>query len=407
MKKRTATLLIILLIVLIGGGIYWYFTLTGQSEERGEREGQDFNLPSFEEDMVGQGGDGGMEGDESEGFTFSAGVAPYQRLANNVAGAVTLDDSEATSSIRLIRRDSGHVYEAFIRDEIIRLTNTTIPRVQEVKFSPDGENLILQYLDEARENFRTYLGSLVENTEGEEDQTPFRISGSFLPNDIVAYDFSPDNAELFYIRTTTTGSEGIIYSLLNDTSEIIFTSEVSKWDVDWIANATIALQTKSSGVAEGYLYFLSTSGTLSRVLGEHNGLTTLVHPSLDTIFYSDSRGTITSYVYNQGERETTQLSIKTLAEKCVWSTEEENILFCAVPQTLSGGTYPDVWYRGDISFNDSFWRINTATGREERIASPSDFEEDPVDAVDLQLIEEDEFLIFRNKKDGSLWSLRL
>jgi DNA-binding beta-propeller fold protein YncE len=75
----------------------------------------------------------------------------------------------------------------------------------------------------------------------------------------------------------------------------------------------------------------------------------------------------------------------------------------AVPQEISSGQYPDDWYQGLVTFNDSFWSIDTAQNSTTNIVSPSQ----KFDARDLLVSPDGAYLYFINKIDGTLWSYRM
>ena len=68
---------------------------------------------------------------------------------------------------------------------------------------------------------------------------------------------------------------------------------------------------------------------------------------------------------------------------------------------------PDDWYKGKVSFNDSIWKINTTTGLVEMFYNFNRNKFGSFDLIDLSLTEGDEFMLFKNKKDLTLWSLNL
>jgi hypothetical protein len=98
-----------------------------------------------------------------------------------------------------------------------------------------------------------------------------------------------------------------------------------------------------------------------------------------------------------------EVSVGTLADKCVWSALEKNIVFCAVPKSIPGGTYPDDWYKGKISFSDSMWKINATTGETENVFDPAREVATPMDMINLGFDQKEKTLVFMNKKDMTVW----
>jgi hypothetical protein len=83
------------------------------------------------------------------------------------------------------------------------------------------------------------------------------------------------------------------------------------------------------------------------------------------------------------------------------------MVYCAVPSQPIKAIYPDDWYKGTISFIDKIWQSNATTGEIKLISSIVDTSDRVIDAFNLGLDPKDDFLIFMNKNDLSLWSLDL
>jgi hypothetical protein len=101
------------------------------------------------------------------------------------------------------------------------------------------------------------------------------------------------------------------------------------------------------------------------------------------------------------------LSLNTLSDKCVWSKKFKTTVYCAVPQSIPRGTYPDDWYRGTVSFSDNLWKIDAASMETDLILNPSFEGGGDMDMTRLDIDGNDEHLIFLDKNDLSLWELDL
>ena len=102
-----------------------------------------------------------------------------------------------------------------------------------------------------------------------------------------------------------------------------------------------------------------------------------------------------------------EISLSTLPEKCVWSKRERASAFCAVPEELPTGGYPDSWYSGFVSFADDLWKINVETGSANFITTLQDTSENPFDAISLSLSEDEKILLFTDKNTLTPWALRM
>ena len=101
------------------------------------------------------------------------------------------------------------------------------------------------------------------------------------------------------------------------------------------------------------------------------------------------------------------MGLKTIADKCLWATNI--IIYCGVPNTIppANSGYPDAWYQGVVSFSDSIWKIDVEILSTELVSSISQVSKENVDAVNLSVDKNKNYLFFLNKRDSSLWSLRL
>jgi hypothetical protein len=120
----------------------------------------------------------------------------------------------------------------------------------------------------------------------------------------------------------------------------------------------------------------------------------------------NSNNVLTS-IYSTVEGKGVDAVVRTLADKCVWGNFYKEMVYCAAPSQTVEGTYPDDWYKGNISTIDKIWQINGTTGEIGLISSIVDTSDRVIDAFNLGLDEKDNFLFFMNKNDLSLWSLDL
>jgi len=57
-----------------------------------------------------------------------------------------------------------------------------------------------------------------------------------------------------------------------------------------------------------------------------------------------------------------ETTLSTIAEKCVWGTTSKTTLYCAIPNSIRAGSYPDNWYQEVIGFSDSLYKIDVVKG---------------------------------------------
>ena len=112
-------------------------------------------------------------------------------------------------------------------------------------------------------------------------------------------------------------------------------------------------------------------------------------------------------VFDIDEGEVTDLPLWTLTEKCVWSEKNSVIIYCGASNFIPRGESLDLWYQGITSFSDSVWMIDIETQTVKVLADPVNIAGEEIDLIKPVLSQDENYLFFINKKDSSLWSLRL
>jgi len=109
------------------------------------------------------------------------------------------------------------------------------------------------------------------------------------------------------------------------------------------------------------------------------------------------------YVLDIANNKLLEMPFKSFVDKCVFTNDNKNI-YCAYSNSFSNNnfSYPFDYYLGLISSQDSFAKVNLETGEFTIF-----IENTPYDAYDLQVSEDENFLIFINKYDGLLYKLDL
>lgn len=327
-----------------------------------------------------------------------------------VSGFSLINDSRNNkTNIHYILRANGNIYEAYTNSqEQKRLSITTIPKVYESMWLPDGIRLIIRYLKDNTENVQTFSVKINPATT---TLNTFEggVDGNHLPDNIVGLAINPLGDKLFYLTSGLNGVSGYISKPDGLNKKLLFESPLIEWTISWPKEETITMTTKPSSNVPGYLYFLnSKTGAFSRVIGNIAGLNTKISSSTAEILYSDSiRNIPRLYLYNIKKGESKLLPWNTFPEKCLWSNTDSKIVYCAVPKTFPSGDYPDAWYQGLVSFSDDIWMINTDTQASTLVYDIERETNNTMDITDLQLDKNDNHLFFINKTDLTLWSLSL
>lgn len=403
--KKIITIGIIFLIVLIGIAVGYIF-LTKDSDQSA-RDKISSLFPGASED-VGRTSDSNdfPENNIESSVTKQAGPRLQKLFSYSVAGSVVFEREESTI-IRFVEQETGHVFEIEMGSmSAQRITNTTIPRIAEVVWTPDGEYVALRYLADDRETIETFVAKIQKNTDGSEEEGS--LVGKFFPQGITTLSVNTTGSTFFYLLNTQNGSKGVTTSPDGENTTRVFSNPLQEWKASYVGNTWLTLLTKPSASTSGYLYILKTStGTLTRILGNISGLSAHISPDREKVLFSESlENGISLNVLNIETDDLISLSVQTLAEKCVWGAASD-ILYCAVPTNITGGLYPDLWYQGRVSFSDELWKIDLDTGAATLILNLEDAAREPIDIKNLSLSSNEKFLVFTNKKDSTLWSLSL
>jgi len=402
---------IIIIIVIIGflvGGYFLISNLFGNRNSTSINELSTF-LP-FEEETTRTGDkEDLMEIDNPyDTPTPIEGNIPLLRKISNipVAGGYIFQpeadqqkDVENYSLIRFIERGTGHIYETSTNSLTqVRISNTTIPKIQETIWL-DKDSLIIRYLDDS-DIIKTFSANLITNDlEGQE------LEGIFLQNDI--REIIKFGKKIFYLLDSGKGTIGVISDKNDENKEIIFENPLKEWLLTNIDDKHISLTTKPAININGFLFLFNTeTQILDKVIGGKPNLSTLMNKSFDTLYSEYGKLGPKLSIYNNQEGISADISIKTFPEKCVWD-KNKPIIYCGVPNEKLTNYDLTKWYQGTTSFTDSIWKINTETGETEFLISPTDFDIEDIDIINPTLSEKGDYLLFMNKKDLNLWVLKL
>jgi len=100
------------------------------------------------------------------------------------------------------------------------------------------------------------------------------------------------------------------------------------------------------------------------------------------------------------------LDFPTFAKKCTWSADSK-FLFCAMPGNIpESSILPNDWQKGVVQTTDTFWKIEIATGKKDRLVE-ADKINGSFDVLNPFLSQDEKTLFFVNKADGKLYKLEL
>ncbi|MEI8337821.1 MAG: hypothetical protein WCF92_01590 [bacterium] len=336
-------------------------------------------------------------------------------------------------SIRFVDRSTGHIFETNKNSlNVTELSNTTIPKVYEAFFSSNPNVAIFRFLSGSSDTIISQQAYLFNPASSTVATTTKKITSSstpeatstvlttpytgttyitkkaILPNDLESVALSPTSQKLVYLFENENGGTFVLSNTDGSKPIKLYSSALEQWLIDWPNENGVVITTKPSGVANGISLLINTkTGALSKV-ASGNGLTTLVSPDLtEALVGASKEGSSLQFAALTKLNKLVNLSLKTLPEKCVWSHTEKSTVYCAVPENIPQGTYPDNWYQGLVSFTDNLWKINISTGVSKVVSLFNRGYRKNFDVINLQLSSDDSYLTFENKNDLILWGYRL
>lgn len=416
MSKRNAIIIISVVVLLIVGGLLFFYFRSANTGGGNQASTATSTNPFGTEPTITPSFGNGNTGNGQAGSAGTTGKNfgnLTELYSNPTSGSIFFENSSNQDDLEFIERANGNVYQYLPQvqnSESERLTNTTIPKVQEVVWSANTNDLVYRYLDNDTDTIDSFSGIITNaTTTGNLGQ----INGVFLNKNIAELVSDPKGDKIFSLfeKNDGSGSYGVMSNFDGTGQKQIFSSPASSWNISWPTNSIITFTTKPTYVDYGYLFFFNTqTGSLQRIFGNMSGLATLTNSDASLVAYSESQnGAFRLGVYDVKNKIDKNITITTLADKCVWGVQNSTILYCAVPQNIPSDNYPDAWYQGTESFSDNIWMIDTKSGATTEIyQNQTGTNENPaIDAMNLTVSPDDKYLAFQNKIDLSEWLLNL
>lgn len=338
--------------------------------------------------------------------TSTTGQLPtlFKVSSDPVAGAMVILQNKQ-EFIRYVDRATGHIFDVdpFTLSKV-QITNNTLPKIYQTVWKSGGSQVIFRSLPNDGDTI-TNTSLTLTAPKSTSTGTTYDVSTTQLQGNVSALE--TNGKQIAYVLTDT-GSVGIS-GFAGEKPQTVFSSAFNEWQLAWSA-ANLELTTNASASTDGFSYTLNTtSGSLMKVLGPLRALTTLMSPLGGQILYSnlDENGTTVFGVLNTKTGISSAILPATFPEKCVWSLKNKNIVFCAAPSTTIDANEPDSWYQGSVHFSDQIWQFDTAGGNTNLLAEPKRNFGIDIDLINPTLSPNEDYLIFMNKTDLSLWALKL
>lgn len=443
MNKTLKTILISIFILILFFIVFIFFALRKQNPAEGSIEqkiqnifpfGNTLNTDSGFPNGENIGENGGADGatGTSTSTDMVKEIPVLRKISENPTAGSTIISREVEELIgekktkikkyfvRFVDRSTGHVFETPIDSfDVTKISNTTLPKMYEATFDSTGNSFIARFLDEENtETIKTYSVFLKDTKQTASTSTTTKdlglsftqkeATGTYLETDIREYSLFPSKNKLSYLVFKNDGGSVITSTLLGQNKKEVLFSKLREWLLETESETKILLTTKPSGRVPGFAYSLNTlNGSLTKVFGGIVGLTVKPLVGTDSYLLGTGGNTTRTFVEKNPKRTISVPLFSTLPEKCVQGKKDIFTVYCAVPRNFPLGIYPDSWYSGEVSFNDSIWQADIKTNKTSFVNSPFASVKENLDAINLQVSPDDNYLTFINKKDLSLWGLLL
>lgn len=302
--------------------------------------------------------------------------------------------ASSTPEVYYIEAGTGHVYSInTTTGEERRVSVTTFPSSQKGEITPDGKFVMIQ------------SGSGVgrEFTVGE--------IGSSSDNNLITHtinepivDFTSTSEDTFlYAVQTASSVVGKSYNPSIKKEEILFTIPFREVAIDWGATADSVhyAYPKASTRLEGAVYKIE-AGKINRLPVDGFGLSARSSESV-TVFGKQENNKYQTYTYDQVTGNTNNLIVNTIPEKCTFGKKNENTVYCAATFIEYGSQLPDTWYRGEVSYQDSLWEIDTKYGGAGLLTDTLIDSGQELDIINIQTSQTEREIYFVNKNNQTLW----
>ena len=381
-------IIIAVIMLLIAGGTAWYFfskQITVEPNDNGS--GENTNLP-ISDDSEEPSGNNNQNDDTANVSLDGAPLARVQKIVS----AMTAGAGIKKDKLRYIERQSGAAFEVnFDGSGTNKISNTTILGIFESAWANTGERAIIKYMS------KEYLRVISANYAASSTE------GTFLSSDLRDAVFSPKGDRISYVLNSGDEAKIIIATADNKNQRTLFKTPFSSWRIFWPEEKNIYILRPPTANENGFLYRINAAtGAFEKILGPRKGLTISTDGKWILFSETTSNNAMMVSALDLKTKDLKQIPLAIIPEKCVWSKKEANEVFCAIPKFIEKGTYPDDWYKGIVSFEDSILKLNLST-----LKTSSFGLTDRIDAVGLLLPEDESKIFFTNKKDGSIWKADL
>lgn len=407
-------LLTTIILIILGAGIYYFFFYDSSPVTLTENESDNPNLTFNPINRPGTAPKAALVATTSKPIqedVQALKIPTLRQISTSPIGGFMASTTASSTIVRYIDRGVGHIYEALSDDSRVRkISNTTIPKIYESYWNRDLSSAVLRYIKSDAGSIISFYAEIrpIKTSTSTTGEIKNEIKGKFLSTSIRELAVSPKRDRIFTLNQEDGKGIGYVSGFDESKKTKIFETPMLQINAEWPEENTITLTTKASGLSSGYLYFYDVKkGTMKGLLGRITALSTKTSSDAKKILFSSNPSKPKLSLFNTADNSTQEVVFRTLADKCVWSRLHTSDIYCAVPTEIPAGLYPDDWYKGNVSFVDQIWYLDSSTGEVRLLANLLNLSNDLIDAANLSLDPKENFLYFINKRDLTLWSLDL
>lgn len=374
-------IIFLLLLTSLGAWAYLLYTGTTATDVAAPVEGNPFAEGAFRTDTGER--DGAV-------VTPPRGDGPEmlrQLSMRKVIGAVLMSGNDGTF-VRFAEAGTGHLYEIAMGGGVdMRISNTTFPKAKDAVWSPQGTRVVVIREEEGVDV--AYLGAIEKGDDGTTS-----LVGDVLPASAHSFGFNGTGDTFYYAVRAESGTKGYARDLKTDKERMVFDIPLREVTVAWDPSPLIV--TKASGKLMGYAYQSDLSrigeGTLGlRAIGDSMGY------ALGGTTGSELTGVLIGTT-------TIALDRGIAPDKCTLTSTQ---LVCGIPKSLDASDFPDEWYRGQVTYDDTIYTFNRTTGVSTIVSDPMNEARREIDIARFEESASDGELLFTTKNDRTLWMLSL
>jgi len=281
------------------------------------------------------------------------------------------------------------------------LTNAKFDNLYNVSWSPNREKTVLTFSSDKglTKKYHFFNLSSQEDIEYEDKYQNVTIS---YDGENVAYVFHDSAKDKYNLSVAKP-----------DLSSWRKIRELGKEEIEtkWFSNNNLAVYSATTAFEEGQLdiYNVGEGADHYTFLSKRWGLNPLFSPDGKKVIFNDNdtknaRFPIIWIAGVENKIEPRKLQLSTLVEKCAWAKDSVSI-FCGIPENYSNFfIQPDDYYKGKFVSKDSFYKIDTNSGEQKKLADFSQFNKD-YDVYKPLVSEDQKKMYFTRKHDGKFYGL--